>query len=212
VTAVTAQTDRQVSAVQLLPAALVQAQISAALASGRAAAAKLGMLGTREIVAAVAGALPPRERLPMVLDPVLAATSGGELLDAAGRAALTARLLPHTTLLTPNIPEAAALLGTNAAATDEELVGQARALCALGAAAVLIKGGHASGTSHAVDWLVTSEGRVRSFAAPRVDAERRGTGCALATAIAAGLAARLPLEAACERAKEYVTGLLRQPA
>jgi len=212
VTAVTAQTDREVTAIELLPAAVVQAQISAALATGRAAAVKVGMLGDREIVAAVAGALPPRERLPLVLDPVLAATSGGSLLDAAGRAALTALLLPRTTLLTPNIPEAAALLGLAPASSDEELVGQGRALCALGAAAVLMKGGHASRAAQAADWLVTQEGTVRKFTAPRLPAQRRGTGCALASGIAAGLAARLPLEAACQRAKEFVTELLQQPA
>lgn len=212
VTAVTAQTDREVSAIELLPAAVVQAQISAALATGRAAAVKIGMLGDREIVAAVAQALPPRERLPLVLDPVLAASSGGSLLDAAGRAALTALLLPRTTLLTPNIPEAAALLGLAPASSDEELLAQGRALCALGAAAVLMKGGHATGAAHAVDWLVTEEGTVRSFTAPRLPGELRGTGCALASGIAAGLAARLPLAAACQRAKEYVTALFQQPA
>jgi hydroxymethylpyrimidine/phosphomethylpyrimidine kinase len=212
VTAVTAQSDRIVTAVELLPAALVGAQIRAALASGRAAAVKIGMLGGGAIVAAVAGALPPRERLPLVLDPVLAATSGGALLDTVGRAALAALLLPRTTLLTPNIPEAAALLDTTPASSTAELVGQGRALCALGAAAVLIKGGHASGAGPAVDWLVTGEGAVGSFAAPRLAVQRRGTGCALATAIAAGLAAQLPLAAACQRAKEYVTDLLQQPA
>jgi len=209
VTAVTAQTDREVSAVELLPPGLVRAQISAALAGGRAAAVKVGMLGRGEIVEAVAGAL-RRCDLPLVLDPVLAATSGGALLDAAGRVALAALLLPRATLLTPNIPEAAALLGAAPASSDEEIIGQGRALCALGAAAVLMKGGHARHAPQAVDWLVTRAGSVRSFAAPRIAAERRGTGCALAAAVAAGLAARLPLEAACERAKAYVTELLQQ--
>ena len=211
VTAVTAQTEREVTAVELLPPHLVQAQIDAALATGRVAAIKIGMLGASAIVEAVAESIPPRARLPLVLDPVLAATSGGALLDAAGRAALVARLLPRTTLLTPNIPEAAALLEATPATSAAEVIEQGRALCARGAAAVLMKGGHASG-ERATDWLVTAEGRVHELGAPRLTGARRGTGCALASAIAAGLAAGVTLELACRRAKEHVTGLLQQSA
>lgn len=207
VTAVTAQTDREVVAVELLPPGLVRAQIAAALATRRAAAVKTGMLGSRAIVEAVAETLPPRELLPLVLDPVLAATSGGELLDAEGRTALVRHLLPRATLLTPNIPEAAALLGSPPAATPEEIIGQGRALCALGAVAVLMKGGHTPGAL-AIDRLVTRDGSVHEFTAPRCAAPRRGTGCALASGIAAGLAANLPLAVACERAKAHVTELL----
>jgi hydroxymethylpyrimidine/phosphomethylpyrimidine kinase len=209
VTAATAQTDSEVRAVELLPAPLVAAQISAALATRRAAAIKTGMLGNAAIVAAVAAAIPPRELVPLVLDPVLAATSGGRLLDDAGRAALAALLLPRATLLTPNIPEAALLLGATEASSAEEMVEQGRALCARGAAAVLMKGGHAAGAL-AIDWLVRREGSVQRLAAPRLDSARRGTGCALASAIAASLAARVPLELACERAKQHVTELLQQ--
>jgi hydroxymethylpyrimidine/phosphomethylpyrimidine kinase len=211
VTAVTAQTDREVTAVELLPPALVQAQIHAALATRRAAAIKIGMLGARAIVEAVAAAIPPRARLPLVLDPVLSATSGGVLLETEGRAALVALLLPRATVLTPNIPEAAALLAAAPATSTAEIIGQGRALCARGAAAVLMKGGHASG-EHATDWLVTAEGGVHELSAPRLAAGRRGTGCALASAIAAGLAADMTLEVACRRAKEHVTGLLRESA
>jgi len=209
VTAVTAQTDREVTAVELLPPGLVQAQIGAALATGRARAIKIGMLGAEAIVEAVTAVIPPREQLPLVLDPVLAASSGGVLLDAAGCVALAALLLPRATLLTPNIPEAAALLGAAPAASASEAIAQGRALCARGALAVLVKGGHARGEL-ATDWLVMAEGSVREFTAPRLAAVRRGTGCALASAIAAGLAARLSLEAACQRAKEHVSALLRQ--
>jgi len=211
VTAVTAQTDREVRAIELMPPPVVQAQISAALATGRVAAIKIGMLGSRAIVAAVAAAIPPRERVPLVLDPVLIATSGGALLDAAGRMALAALLVPRATVLTPNIPEAAALLEATPAACAAEIIGQGRTLCARGAAAVLMKGGHASG-ERATDWLVTAEGGVREFHAPRLAAARRGTGCALSSAIAAGLAAGLSLELACQRAKEHVTMFLQQPA
>ena len=211
VTAVTAQTDREVMAVELLPVRLVQAQICAALATRRAAAIKIGMLGSGAIVEAVAEAIPPRARMPLVLDPVLAASSGGALLDAAGQAALRALLLPRTTLLTPNIPEAAQLLGAAPASSAAEIIAQGRALCGRGAGAVLMKGGHAGGEL-ATDWLVTAEGGVLELSAPRLGGARRGTGCALASAIAAGLAANWPLELACRRAKEHVTGLLREPA
>jgi len=211
VTAVTAQTDREVTAVELLPPHFVRAQIDAALATGRVAAIKIGMLGARAIVEAVAESIPPRTRQPLVLDPVLAATSGGALLETEGRAALVALLLPRTTLLTPNLPEAAALLESSPATSVAEIIGQGRALCARGAAAVLMKGGHASG-ERSTDWLVTAEGRVHELGAPRLAASRRGTGCALASATAAGLAAGLTLEAACRQAKEHVTELLRESA
>lgn len=210
VTAVTAQTDAAVTALGKLPPELVSAQIAAAFATGRVRAVKIGMLGGAETVDAVGAALPPREHTPVVLDPVFAASSGGELLDAAGREALRVRLLPRASLLTPNIAEAAALLDARPASAEEEIVAQGRALCALGAAAVLMKGGHASGPL-AIDWLIAGEGGVTRFSAPRLPRERRGTGCALASAIAAGLAAGLGLGAACERAKAHVTEVLRRP-
>jgi hydroxymethylpyrimidine/phosphomethylpyrimidine kinase len=205
VTAVTAQTDAAVVSITRLPAASVRAQIAAALATGRVGAIKTGMLGDGEIVEAVAAALPPH--LPLVVDPVLAATSGGALLDHAGRAALSARLLPRATLLTPNLEEAAQLLGTQPARSEEEIIAQGRALCARGAAAVLVKGGHAQ-LPCATDWLITADG-ARSFSAPRSAAQRRGTGCALASAIAAGVVAGFELAAACARAKSYVSELLQ---
>lgn len=211
VTAVTAQTDAAVTAVERLAPELVRAQIAAALATARVRAVKIGMLADAGIVAAVSEALPSREQAPLVLDPVLAASSGGELLDAAGRAALRVRLLPRTTLLTPNVGEAAALLDAAPATDEAETIAQGRALCALGALAVLVKGGHARGPL-AVDWLVTRAGGVESFSAPRLPVDRRGTGCALASAIAAALAGGDALAAACDRAKRYVTEVLRQEA
>jgi hydroxymethylpyrimidine/phosphomethylpyrimidine kinase len=206
VTAVTAQTDARLEAVHVVPATLVQAQMAAALASRRVDAIKVGMLAGAATVRAVAAALPAIVP-PLVLDPVLASSSGGELLDEAGRAALCATLLPHATLITPNIPEAAALLGTRSARSEEELLQQAAALLALGARAVLLKGGHGDGPQ-AADLLLTANATPRWLRAPRSPALRRGTGCSLATAIAAGLAAGLPLTAACEQAKQHVTQLL----
>jgi hydroxymethylpyrimidine/phosphomethylpyrimidine kinase len=208
-TAVTAQSDAQVSAVHLVPPQMVSAQMHSALGSGRVRAIKIGMLGTRATVLAVAAHLPPRAAVPLVLDPVLSASSGGELLDAAGRAALLERLLPCATLITPNIPEAAALLARERARTERELLRQGEALLALGPEAVLLKGGHGSG-AEATDWLFSAGRPARRLAAARIAATRRGTGCALAAAIAAGLATGLELHAACARAKRHVTELLQQ--
>jgi len=143
----------------------------------------------------------------VVLDPVLESSSGGVLLDAAGRRALRAGLLRQLALLTPNIPEAAALLGAPEATDMAGLLAQGRALLALGPAAVLLKGGHAQGAD-ALDLLITPEG-VHELRAPRMLAGMRGTGCALATAVAAFLAEGHSLTAACAQGKAYVTALLR---
>jgi len=209
VTAVTVQSDSRVTAVHPVPPDTVRAQIEAALATGRVGAIKIGMLGTRAIALTVAACLPPREQVPIVLDPVLASSSGAALLDAGGREALRDNLVPRATLVTPNIPEAAALLGTEPAATEEELLRQAHAWLALGPAAVLIKGGHGS-ASEAVDLLLSAGRSPRRLIARRIAKTQRGTGCALASGIAAGLAEGLELGDACARAKRHVLELLQQ--
>lgn len=207
VTAVTAQTDTQLTATHVVPPEIVRAQMAAALATGKVAAIKIGMLGTRATVLAVAASLPPRAQVPIVLDPVLASSSGGELLEEAGREALIEYLVPHVTLITPNIPEAAALLGTATVLLESALLQQAQALLALGPQAVLLKGGHGTG-EEAVDYLVRDGQPPRRLSAPRLPGTQRGTGCALASGIAAGLAAGLALEEACARAKRHVTECL----
>ncbi|MBV8306044.1 MAG: bifunctional hydroxymethylpyrimidine kinase/phosphomethylpyrimidine kinase [Gammaproteobacteria bacterium] len=206
ITAVTAQTDVRVAAVHVVPPEVVRAQIAAAFSSSSIQAIKTGMLATRATVLAVAAALPAVPP-PVVVDPVLASSSGGELLDDAGREALCRALLPRAALLTPNIPEAAALLGTHPAVSGEELLRQAAALLALGPAAVLLKGGHAEGPE-AVDLLLMRDAQPQWLRAPRLRATHRGTGCALAAAIAAGLGAGLDLPAACAQAKQRVLQLL----
>jgi hydroxymethylpyrimidine/phosphomethylpyrimidine kinase len=208
VTAVTAQSDARLYEVHVVPPGLVRAQLAAACASGRIDALKIGMLATAATVHAVCAAL-PRGALPIVLDPVLASSSGGELLDRQGREALCTALLPRVTLLTPNIPEAAALLGSSPAQSEMELLQQARALLALGPEAVLLKGGHRSGPE-ATDLLLAHDGVPRWLRAPRVAIDRRGTGCVLAAAIAAGLATGLDLATACAHAKQHLTQSLQQ--
>ena len=209
VTAVTVQSDSRVIAVHPLAPDTVRSQIEAALATGRVGAIKIGMLGTGAIALAVVASLPPRERVPLVLDPVLASSSGEALLDPFGREVLRDSLVARATLVTPNIPEAAALLGTEPATTEEEVLCQAHAWLALGASAVLIKGGHGS-ASEAVDLLLSAGGSPRRLVSARSARTQRGTGCALASGIAAGLAAGLELGEACARAKRHVLELLQR--
>jgi hydroxymethylpyrimidine/phosphomethylpyrimidine kinase len=208
VTAVTAQTNAALRALLLMPPELVREQIEAAFATCPIAAVKIGMLGNAAVVHAVADALALHPDVAVVLDPVLLSTSGGELLEAGGRAALMERLLGRVALLTPNIPEAAALLGCLAAGSEAQALEQAQHLLARGARAVLLKGGHARGRE-SVDLLLSPQGLER-LSAPRVEVMLRGTGCALAAAIAAHLAQRVPLSLACARAKTYVSALLQQ--
>ncbi len=208
-TAVTAQSDREVLAVHPLPPELVRHQIAAALATSSIGAIKIGMLATGAVALAVAASLPPREQVPMVLDPVLRSSSGGALLDAGGRRVLTEHLLPRATLVTPNIEETAVLLGAAPARSEAEMAQQGQALLALGPAAVLVKGGHGQG-DEAVDLLLIAGEPVRRLASPRSRRPLRGTGCALASAIAAGLAAGLDLEAACAGAKQHLVELFQQ--
>lgn len=194
-TAVTSQDAWGCCRVHPMPAAMVAAQIRAA---GPLRAAKLGMLANADIVAAVAEILPD---LPFVLDPILATSAGAELLDADGRAAMIARLIPRAALVTPNLPEAAILTGLSADAPLEDI---AAGFFVMGAKAVLLKGGHADGPE-AVDWLFRPGRVTLRFAAPRKLGTRRGTGCTLATAIAAHLVLGDDLAKACDHAKRYLS-------
>jgi hydroxymethylpyrimidine/phosphomethylpyrimidine kinase len=216
VTAVTAQSDRRVTAVHHVPPEIIRAQIAAAFATRAIGAVKVGMLGTEATVeavveglaAAMASGRATTGGAPIVVDPVLVSTSGGVLLDAGGRAALLERLFPRAALVTPNVPEVAALLGDSLAADEAALIEQGRRLLKCGPAAILLKGGHAGG-EHAVDLLIRSpEGSVERIPAKRVSGSSRGTGCALASAIAAGLAVGKSLPDACREAKNYVLQML----
>jgi hydroxymethylpyrimidine/phosphomethylpyrimidine kinase len=203
VTAVTAQTNSYVAAIHHPTPQIVRQQIQAALAAGGIGAVKIGMLGTRAIVEAVIETLPPRERIPIVLDPVLASSSGGSLLEAAALPILRESLMPRVTLTTPNVMEAAVLLGEAAAMDEAAMIEHAQRILQIGPQAVLLKGGHAAG-EEAVDVLVTATGAPMSFHAPRINASLRGTGCALSSAIAASLARGMSLNDACDCAKRFV--------
>jgi hydroxymethylpyrimidine/phosphomethylpyrimidine kinase len=189
VTALTVQDSLAVHAVAPVDARQVAAQLDALLADAPPAAAKTGMLGTAAVVEAVASAWRTRGPIPLVVDPVLAASSGARLVDAGAVAALLELLLPLATLVTPNAPEASELTGLPVR-DSLEAVTAARALLARGARAVLVKGGHLAG-DEVTDVLVAA-GRADAvaFTRTRVPHARRvrGTGCALSAAIAARLA------------------------
>ena len=205
-TALTAQNTRGVTAVHLPPPAFVAEQIATVLADINVAAVKIGMLGSAAIVEAVAGALAGFAG-PVVLDPVLVATSGAALGDDGVIAAMRAHLFARATLVTPNLAEAARLAGVAALGNDAAIADAARQLRGAGFAAWLIKGGHGAGDT-AVDLLLDAEGFAR-FASPRLPTRNtHGTGCTLSSAIAAGLAKGEPLRAAVAGAKRYLDAAL----
>jgi hydroxymethylpyrimidine/phosphomethylpyrimidine kinase len=206
ITAVTAQTHSSVQSINLIPQGTIRDQIESALASNRIHAVKIGMLGTRRAVEAVASSLARLNEVPIVLDPVLASSSGRALADEEARVALMELLFPRATLVTPNAPEAAALLGEPVATHTAALEAFAVRLLDDGPRAVLLKGGHTEG-DESIDLLVSHETDIVRLRGPRLPGTVRGTGCALASAIAAGLARELPLESACREAKKYVAGL-----
>jgi hydroxymethylpyrimidine/phosphomethylpyrimidine kinase len=208
ITALTAQNTQGVEAVLVVPPDFVARQIKVVARDLEIDAVKIGMLATSEVIEAVAGALEAAlPGVPVVLDPVMVAASGDVLLDEDAIETLRTVLLPRATLITPNLPEAAKLLGVDVAATESEMLVQAKALKALGAKAVLVKGGHAEGPE-AVDLLLDGEGELR-LSAPRVaTSNTHGTGCTLSSAIAAELAKGASLREAVAAAKAYVTAAI----
>jgi hydroxymethylpyrimidine/phosphomethylpyrimidine kinase len=203
ITALTAQNTRGVAAVEPVAAPFVVAQIEAVLADLDVGAVKTGMLADADIVTAVARCLRRAGRKPLVVDPVMVATSGDVLLAPEAVEAVRLELVPLATLITPNLPEAASLLDASPAADEAEAVAQAKALRFLGCDAVLLKGGHAEGDT-AVDYLCDAAG-IERFVRPRLDTPHtHGTGCTLSAAIAALLAQGAGLREAVGRAKSFV--------
>jgi hydroxymethylpyrimidine/phosphomethylpyrimidine kinase len=207
IAALTAQNTKGVDAVFEVPPAFVRAQIDAVFSDLAIGAVKIGMLGDAAVVATVAERLSHHRTTPVVLDPVMVATSGDRLLKPDAVEAMRTKLMPLAAVVTPNLPEAAALLDAPEATSEDEMVRQAGRLLALGARAVLMKGGHGKAAESA-DLLVTATATVR-FAAARIATKNtHGTGCTLAAAIAAGLAKGLDLTAAARAAKDYVTAAI----
>lgn len=200
-TAVTAQNTQSVSAVLHLPARLVRAQFDAVVGDFRIGAAKIGMLGSPTTVRRVAQLLQESGDFPVVLDPVLVATTGARLGTSGVAAAIRCHLFSRAALITPNVPEAAQLLGTEIK-TGADFSAAARALVNAGAQAVLLKGAHLAGKR--VRDLLLVDGQETWFEHPRVAVEGHGTGCTLSAAIAANLATGVLLTDAVGIAIEYV--------
>jgi hydroxymethylpyrimidine/phosphomethylpyrimidine kinase len=205
ITALTAQNTQGVTGIHDVPAEFITKQMDAVFSDLVVNAVKIGMLSRVEAITAVAAGLDRHKARNIVLDPVMVATSGDRLLAKNAVEALTRTLIPRADIITPNLPEAAALTDRPVAANEEEMVGQAQALIKRGAKAVLIKGGHGSGRQ-SVDILVEPGGGVSRLAAQRVATKNtHGTGCTLSSAIAAGLAKGLGLYDAVVAAKNYVS-------
>lgn len=204
IAALTAQNTRGVSAIHDVPADFITAQIDAVFSDLAVNAVKIGMLSTPAAIEAVAAGLQRHGQTNIVLDPVMVAATGARLLVPAAVETLTHRLFPRVRLITPNLLEAAALVDSEVAANEAEMHAQAGRLLDLGARAVLIKGGHASG-AESVDLLVEPAGVAR-FAARRIATDNtHGSGCTLSAAIAAFLAKGAALADAVGAAKTFIS-------
>jgi hydroxymethylpyrimidine/phosphomethylpyrimidine kinase len=196
-----------VAAILQVPADFVTAQLDAVFGDLDVKAVKIGMVAERAVIDAIVAGLERWSPTHVVLDPVMVATSGDRLLAPDAVEALRTQLIPRAEIITPNLPEAAALLDVPVATAEAEIENQGRRLLALGSRAVLIKGGHGQGIE-SIDYLITASGVV-ALAAPRVATKNtHGTGCSLSSAIAAGLAKGEDLETAVRSAKTYVTAAI----
>jgi len=207
ITAITAQNTVGVTAVHVLPADLVTAQIEAVASDIHVSATKIGMLATAAIVESVAAAIAELQLPLVVVDPVMIAKSGDRLLDEDALTAIRQELLPRSLVVTPNIPEAEALSGLPIASLDDRKEA-ARRIRKLGPSAVVIKGGHGHGPE-LVDLLF--DGReFHEFKTARIDTRNtHGTGCTFASAIAAHLAMGIGIVDAVGSAQAYVAGAIR---
>ena len=207
ITALTAQNTTGVSGIHQVPAEFVTAQIDAVFSDLAVGAVKIGMVAQRESIDAIAAGLTRWSPKHVVLDPVMVATSGDRLLASEAIEALRSKLIPCASIITPNLPEAAALLGEPVAESEAAVEHQGKRLLAMGCRAVLIKGGHGEG-AESIDYLIGPQG-TRALAAPRVATKNtHGTGCSLSSAIAAGLAKGEGLETAVGNAKAWISAAI----
>ena len=207
IAALTAQNTQGVTAIHQVPPEFITAQIDAVFSDLDVRAVKIGMVSQRAAIEAIAAGLDRWSGGQVVVDPVMVATSGDRLLAADAIDALRKLLIPRAALITPNLPEAAALLDAPVAQLERDIVDQGERLLALGCAAVLIKGGHGEG-AESTDYLI-GKGGVITLAAPRIATRNtHGTGCTLSSAIAAGLAKGESLETSVRQAKVYITAAI----
>jgi hydroxymethylpyrimidine/phosphomethylpyrimidine kinase len=207
VTALTAQNTLGVSAIHDVPPAFITAQIDAVFSDLDVRAVKIGMLSQPAAIEAVAAGLERWRQRQVVLDPVMVAASGDRLINPDAVDVLKRALIPRALAITPNLPEAAALLNEPPARGEDEMRAQAERLIERGARAVLIKGGHGEG-AQSVDLLVTPASFTRLAGKRIATANTHGTGCTLSSALAAGLAKGLDLAAAAHEAKAYVSAAI----
>jgi hydroxymethylpyrimidine/phosphomethylpyrimidine kinase len=207
IAALTAQNTRGVTAIHDVPPAFIAAQIDAVFSDLAVGAVKIGMLSQPDAIRAVADGLEQYRQTNVVLDPVMVAASGDRLLAPEAIEVLRTILIPRALIVTPNLPEAAAILETTVATNESEMREQGERILALGCRAVLVKGGHASG-AESVDLLVEPTAVARLAAERVATANTHGTGCTLSSAIAAGLAKGLDLAESVREAKAYVTAAI----
>jgi hydroxymethylpyrimidine/phosphomethylpyrimidine kinase len=207
ITALTAQNTTGVRGVHPVPSAFVTAQMDAVFGDLDVKAVKVGMVAQLATIEAIAAALARWAPVPVVVDPVMVATSGDRLLSVDALAGLRTKLIPRASLITPNLPEAAALLDEPVASGEAAIANQGKRLLAMGCPAVLIKGGHGQGTE-SIDYLFSANGTL-TLRAPRISTDNtHGTGCSLSSAIAALLAKGEALETAVRDAKAWVTAAI----
>lgn len=202
-TALTAQNTQSVTAIHDVPADFVAQQMVAVLSDLDVCAIKIGMLSSIDIIKSVSTVLREFAHIPVVLDPVMVAKSGDSLLQADAVDTLLEYLCPQASIITPNIPEAARLLGTTDAKTLDQMHEQARSLSQIASCSILLKGGHLDAT-HSTD-ILYMDAKIRPFEFARINTRNtHGTGCTLSSAIAAGIAKGLNVETAIEQATHYV--------
>ena len=207
IAALTAQNTKGVTGVFEVPPEFVTAQLDAVFSDLAIDAVKIGMVARSETIAAIVAGLTRWHAKNIVVDPVMIATSGDRLLSPSALDALRGTLIPMAQIVTPNLPEAAALLDAPVAKTESEIMEQGERLLRLGCPAVLIKGGHGEGPD-SIDYLFSQAGVAR-FAAPRIaTANTHGTGCSLSSAIATGLAKGESLNEAVRQAKDFISAAI----
>jgi hydroxymethylpyrimidine/phosphomethylpyrimidine kinase len=207
ITALTAQNTSGVRGIHLVPADFVTAQIDAVFGDLDVKAVKIGMVAQAATIDAIVAGLARWSPRHIVLDPVMVASSGDRLLASDALERLRTKLIPRASLVTPNLPEAAALLEEPVAPDAAAIERQGKRLLAMGCAAVLIKGGHGQG-SESIDYLVTADGTA-ALSAPRIATKNtHGTGCSLSSAIAAGLARGEEMETAVRHSKAWISAAI----
>ena len=207
IAALTAQNTKGVTAIHDVPPAFVSAQIDAVFSDLKVGAVKIGMLSAPAVIETVADGLERYRQTNIVLDPVMVATSGARLISPEAIAVLKTALLPRALVVTPNLPEAAALLDTGIATNEAEMRLQAERLLALGVKSVLMKGGHGKGAECA-DFFADGTHMIRLTADRVRTRNTHGTGCTLSSAIAASLAKGRDLATAVREAKAYITAAI----